>query len=213
MVDATRIVCAMLIGAHHFVRRRERRVAMRNDDRVRPSRPGAQVWPTTILTPAFPEQQRPDGGQYDFLVGSVIDEPTLRRASAEAARCGVTTHETLLAMGWLSASDYASALARSLGVPVAGWDTALDLRTGAEGCGLDGAGLPAGIAGRTCRVLCAESGTPDALRQQAMILQSRGLNVALATRSSIDAAVEPHMRPQRMDLAVRGLYRSHPVAS
>jgi len=35
--------------------------------------------------------------EYGFLLGKLVDRATLERAEAEAAQCGVTTHEVLLA--------------------------------------------------------------------------------------------------------------------
>ncbi len=124
----------------------------------------------------------------------------------------MAVHEALLAEGALSPAAYAAALAGSLGVPLAGWRTVFDLRTADEG-DLDGVGLPARIAGRPCRVLDAESSTPDALRTRAAALQVRGLGVALAPQFRIEAALERHFRAERIDEAVRGLYRRRPASS
>ena len=79
--------------------------------------------------PARAHELRPDPVQqeYAFLVGMLIDHATLGRATAEARRCGVATHEALLAAGWLSQADYAAALGRKLGVPVVTWEARLDL--------------------------------------------------------------------------------------
>jgi cellulose synthase/poly-beta-1,6-N-acetylglucosamine synthase-like glycosyltransferase len=166
-----------------------------------------------MLTPAPAVQQRPVEDQYDFLVRKYIAGDALLRARAEASRCGVATHEALLARGALSQADYASAVAGSLGVALAGWRTAFDLSTVEETDDLDSVGLPARIAGRSCRVLCAESQAPDALRQQVAALQARGTRVALASRFRIDAALEKHWRAERMDRAVGGLHRQRPVSS
>jgi hypothetical protein len=155
---------------------------------------------------------RPGEGQYNFLLHNGVDAEALQRAGAEAGRCGVAMHEALLAEGALSPAAYASALAGSLGVAQAGWRTVFDLRTVDEG-DPDSLGLPARIASRPFRVLCAESGTPDAVRQRAAALQARGMEVALAPRFRIEAALERHWRAERIDQAVRGLYRQRPASS
>jgi hypothetical protein len=194
-------------------------MAIAGERRVCHRAPGASA-DSAILAPAQPLRQPrtgvapppPGADDYDFLLSDGIDADTLRRARDEAGRCGVATHEALLASGALSPAAYASALAGSLGVAAAGWRTVFDLRTAPES-DLDGPGLPARIGGRPCRVLCAESGAPDALRRQAAALRARGMEVALAPRFHIEAALEKHRRAERIDLAVRGLYRQRPASS
>src|SRR6185503_16729842 len=65
--------------------------------------------------------------EYDFLVDAVIDRTDLEAAGAEAARCGVSVHDVLLASGRVSQADYAAILGETLGVPVAGWNDAVEL--------------------------------------------------------------------------------------
>jgi cellulose synthase/poly-beta-1,6-N-acetylglucosamine synthase-like glycosyltransferase len=125
----------------------------------------------------------------------------------------VATHEALIALGWVSPADYAAALARSLGVPLIGWEAVLGVATGEPARDAQGMGLPATIAGRPCRVLCAESGAPGALRRQAAALQAQGIAVALATRFRIDAAADARSRAKRMQRAVYGLLRRRPADS
>ena len=185
---------------------------MESDERAGQSRPGVPG-AAPILAPVPPAQQPPHQDQYDFLVGSVIDFGALQRAGIEAARWGVTTHEALLAMGWLAPADYASALARRLDVASAGWEAVFKLKSAEETDDREGLGLPSTIAGRPYRVLCAESTAPHVLRRQAAALQARGLAVALATRSRIAAAIEDYWRAERTDLAVRSLFRQRPVDS
>jgi glycosyltransferase XagB len=158
-----------------------------------------------------PAQQRREDDQYEFLVGSVIDASDLQRASVEATRCGVATHQALLAMGLVSPPAYASALARSFGVTLAGWGAVFDLKAAEHASDPDGTGLPATIAGRRYRVLCAESMEPRALRRQVAALQALGMPVALATRSRIDAARDDHWQAERIDRAVNDLLRRQPV--
>jgi glycosyltransferase XagB len=187
--------------------------------RARQPRPGASAAPAAIIAPVLLAQQPTNEDDYDFLIGSAIEASALELARAEAARCGVTAHEALLASGMVSATDYAAALARALGVPLAGWDATFDQATADEaldldcGAGVEGGHLQATIAGRPFRVLCAEGAAPSELRRQIAGLQARGLHVALATRSRIDAARDAQLRAQRMDYAVDGLLRRCPVDS
>jgi hypothetical protein len=163
-----------------------------------------------ILAPVLTSQQRADLHQYEFLVGNVINVTTLEQAGVEARRCGVATHEALLAMG-LAPASYASALARRLGVPLVGWETRLDLQPLADRFRPGAVGVPAVLGGQPCRVLCAESLAPAQLGRHVAALQARGAAVVLATRRRIDAAAEGYWRAQRMDLAVRRLFRRGPV--
>jgi glycosyltransferase XagB len=186
---------------------------MESDERAGQSLPGTPVGAAAILAPVDPAQQPSQQESYDFLIGSVIDSGALQRAGTEAARWGVPTHEALIAMGWLAPADYASALARRLDVAPAGWEAVFKLQAPEDTDNREGLGLPAIIAGRPYRVLCAESTAPHALRRQAAALQARGLAVALATRSRVAAAIEDYWRAERTDLAVRSLYRQRPVDS
>jgi hypothetical protein len=192
---------------------------MRSEDRAYRPEPG-QAGQSGILLPVPLAQQLPDQETYDFLVGSVIDAGDLQRARLEATRCGVATHEALLA-GGLSPTRYAAALASSLGIPLLGWGATFDLELGGlETGGLEGhradpegIGLPASAAGARYRVLCADSVAPDALRRQVAGLRARGVAVALATRSRISAAIEDRERVPRLERAVRHLFRRRPVDS
>lgn len=177
-------------------------------------RPRDSVAPAAIIAPVFPAQQRAAEDDCGFLVGSVIDAGALELARAEAVRCGVATHEALLALGAVSATAYAAAVARVLGVPLAGWHAVLDPEP-ADGAPdrTDDTGVAATIAGRPCRVLCAEGTAPGALRRQVAALQARGFDVALATRFRIDAAHNERRGEQRMEHAVSGLLHRHPVDS
>jgi cellulose synthase/poly-beta-1,6-N-acetylglucosamine synthase-like glycosyltransferase len=166
-----------------------------------------------ILTPVFLAQQSPEGDEHDFLVGSVIDADTLRRARDEAERCGVATHEALLAAGAVSPEAYAVALARSLGVPVAGWDAAIVAPGGSAAVSGADTGATATLAGRLYRVLCAEGKAPGALRREAAALLAQGRRPAVATRRRIEAARDAAAQADRMEQAVHGLHSRRPVDS
>jgi len=107
---------------------------MRSVGRARQPRPGASAAPAAIIAPDLLAQQRAQEDDYRFLVGSVIDAGTLELARVEAARCGVATHEALLAYGSVSATAYAAALARALvhndpALPAVLLESAVELRT------------------------------------------------------------------------------------
>ncbi len=110
-------------------------------------------------------QHRPSDAQYAFLLQAGVSGATLAIAEAEARRCGVATHQVLLAAGFVSQTAYISALAGWLGVPVAGWDAAFHLETPGDADDVKAQGVAAHLGGRSYRVLCAEDGTPGVLRE------------------------------------------------
>ncbi len=57
---------------------------------------------------------------YEFLVGRLIDAPTLQRATVIAADWGSPVHEVLVMLGWISEADYVKILAALLRVPIVG---------------------------------------------------------------------------------------------
>ncbi len=151
--------------------------------------------------------------EYAFLVGALIDPATLERAEAEARRCGVATHEVLLAAGWISQDDYAAALARWLGVPLVAWDAELDL---ADVGPAPGDGERACRRGSTAGLAACwppPAAAPDALCSQTVSLRSARRACGPGAAARIDAALEAHGRQQRIDQAVRGLLRERPASS
>jgi cellulose synthase/poly-beta-1,6-N-acetylglucosamine synthase-like glycosyltransferase len=161
---------------------------------------------------AQPARAPPAPHEYAFLVGPLIDAATLQRAEAEALDCGVTTHEVLLAAGWVSQDDYAAALARKLGVQVVAWDAELDPTDAMHERAVE-IGLPAWRHGRPCRVLAATAATPHALLGHVAALRARGIDVVLAPQRFIDAALEARHQWERIDRAVRGLLEDQPASS
>lgn len=159
-----------------------------------------------------PPAESPDRREYAFLLDTLIDRATLARGAAMARRWGVSTHAALLASGAVSQADYAEALARELGVPLVGWKCELDLAEVPREAEQE-IGLPARLDGRPCRVLAASDAPPDALAGHVAALRAEGLEVALAPRDLIEAAVEARLAPERLDYAVRGLLREHPASS
>jgi hypothetical protein len=155
---------------------------------------------------------RPAEHEYAFLVGTLLDRTALARAEAEAAQCGVATHDLLVATGQVSQLDYAAALGRWLGVPVVAWNAPLDLADAAHEPATD-IGLPARLAGRPCRVLAATDAGPAFLATQVAVLRAQGVEVLLAPRMLIHAALEARARPERIEQAARGLLRRQPASS
>lgn len=148
--------------------------------------------------------------EYAFLVGALIDRATLERAEAEAAQCGTTTHEVLLASGWIAQVDYASALARQLGIPLVVWDAEVDAMDTSLLQSPAATGFPARLAQRPCRLLSATAGTPNIVRRQAADLLRRGDSVMLTPQFRIDAAIEAQLREERVDRAVCTLLHEQP---
>jgi cellulose synthase/poly-beta-1,6-N-acetylglucosamine synthase-like glycosyltransferase len=150
--------------------------------------------------------------EYAFLVGALVDPATLQDAEAEALDCGAATHEVLLARSLVSEPEYAAALAHRLGLPILSWDADLDL-SGPVPRPAGEVGLAARIGGRPCRLLSATEAAPDVLLRHVGALLAQGIDVALAPQMRIDAAIEAHVRSERMDRAVRGLLRERPAIS
>ncbi|HJU31480.1 MAG TPA: glycosyltransferase [Hyphomicrobiaceae bacterium] len=164
--------------------------------------------PLRAAMPPVPRSLR----EYDFLLDVAIDRAALEAAGAEAARCGVAVHEVLLACGRVTQDDYAAILAEALGVPLAGWNDALELDWPGH-IPVDGIGFCARAAGGPCRVLDVTAAAPGVLHEQVALLRQRGIAVVLATRLLVDAALEARSRGQRVEAAARGLLRRQPKNS
>jgi cellulose synthase/poly-beta-1,6-N-acetylglucosamine synthase-like glycosyltransferase len=158
-------------------------------------------------------QHGPPSGQYAFLLQAGVSAATLAIAEAEARRCGVPVHQVLLCAGFVSQTAYTSALAWQLGVPVAGWEAAFHLEALGDADNVKAQGAPAHLGGRPYRVLCAEEETPDVLRERLASLRALGFSVALSTRFRLDAALDAHLQPARLDQAISGLARQQPACS
>jgi cellulose synthase/poly-beta-1,6-N-acetylglucosamine synthase-like glycosyltransferase len=159
------------------------------------------------LAPEAPLQH-----EYAFLVGSLIDRATLARAEAEAVRCGVATHEVLLASGWISELDYVGALARELAVPALPWEGKIELRL-LRSTDRQRFELAARIGPHTYGVLAAMAAGPSALREHIAQLRATARPIVLASQTSIDAALEEAFAQERIDRAVTGLLRQRPPDS
>lgn len=143
----------------------------------------------------------------------MVSAATLAIAETEARRSGISVHQVLLCAGLVPQTAYTSALAWQLGVPVAGWDAAFHLEALGDADNVKAQGAPADFGGQSYRVLCAEEETPDVLRERLASLKARGFSVALSTRFRLDAALDAHLQPVRLDHAVSGLSRQHPACS
>ena len=99
-----------------------------------------------------------------------------------------------------------------LGVPNVSWNAPLDLTDAVDWPATE-IGLPARLAGRPCRVLAATQAPPSMLSGHVAALRGQGVDVVLASQLLIDAALEAHAGPEKIDRAVRGLLRQQPASS
>jgi hypothetical protein len=95
---------------------------------------------------------------------------------------------------------------------VVAWNAPLDLADAAHEPATD-IGLPARLAGRPCRVLAATDAGPAFPATQVAALRAQGVEVLLAPRMLIHAALEARARPERIEQAARGLLRRQPASS
>lgn len=173
------------------------------DDSLARARPSGQPPPLPRSQDAVP------------LRSQVADpaEVALQSLEQAATQWGVPLHEAWLASGAATHDTYAAALANRIGVPLAGWEAEITIDTGGNIEDPDRRGFPASIGGRPCRVLRADTLTPEELRAQVAELQFHGTNVALAPRFRFNAALEEYWRAERLDEAVHGLLRRSPESS
>ena len=165
-------------------------------------------------TARAPQPAAPTPQEYAFLTPHLIDWATLARAETEAAGCGVPIHEVLLASGAVSDEAYAAALAASLGVPLVGWEDAVDvgaLRAPPVAAGIEPARHRNGA--HACCVLEASAASPSEIRARIAELRAMGRDAAVASQRRIQAAVEAQNRQQLVDRAVRRLLAERPVSS
>ncbi len=133
--------------------------------------------------------------EYDFLVGHLIDAPTLVRATELARQWNVSPHAALISLGWVSPEAYTAAVARSLPLP---HNTTRDFSDAEAGPVI---------------MLDSTSSSPAALRIEAGDLAAQGYCVQVAPRSYFDDATTEQLQVQRLDHACRGLFRKHPILS
>ena len=67
----------------------------------------------------WPVDGRSSSGDYAFLLARCIDAPTLERAELLAVQWDVAPHDVMIALGWVSESNYVRELAQHLGLPMA----------------------------------------------------------------------------------------------
>jgi hypothetical protein len=147
--------------------------------------------------------------EYGFLLVGLIDEATLVRAERFAAEWGVAAHEVLIALGWVAEDDYVRALARHLGLEVAGDGVRLSRVASGDPA------LPKVVAGtldgRHVVVIEARSFTPETLH--ALLARRGGESFALASRRTLNRERAREHAPAMLDHAVGGLLRRAPVYS
>ncbi len=140
------------------------------------------------------------GGPYDFLVGHLIDRPTLGRAEVLAFEWQVSVPRGLAALGWIGEKDYVGALAGQLGLAVLDGRRPRVIRELREP-GL----LGAEMNGVPCLVADGLAVAPDTLRTFVTDSAMRGFAVLLATPTEMDMLRHGPGRAWRLDAAIHGL--------
>ena len=161
------------------------------------SQPQTAEQPTTT-----PRQiSLPRGGSYDFLIGNLIDEPTLDRAELLALEWQVSVPRALAALGWVGEADYVRALADHLGVRPVGAGLSLHAVSEMPQSRL----MAATVNGVPNLVADGFVLPPEALRVFVSDAAARGYGVLLATPAEVDSLRLGPSRAWRLDAAIHGL--------
>jgi glycosyltransferase XagB len=148
------------------------------------------------------------GEDYTFLCKRNIDIATLERAIDLAHDSGVGVHDVLIALGWVSETDYVAALARHLGLNVARADDILSPSSAPDKAALPWTvqlrGHPPRIGVRAVAVL------PSLLKDQLARDPTARDRIALVTTADVEAALLSRHRPDVLRKAMRGLDVKHP---
>jgi hypothetical protein len=151
--------------------------------------------------------------EYGFLVGRFIDEATLARATAIAARWGVHPHEVMIANGWLDAEDNYRVLAERCAVPFKDRLIAADVAPVAMASPRQS--LAKGLLKEKARagsfVFAPERLRPNALRE--MLARLSPYAFSLAPPKTVRAAICHHLAPSFARNATEGLASRHPAMS
>ncbi len=151
--------------------------------------------------------------EYGFLVGRFIDQATLMRASALAARWGVHPHEVMIANGWLEAEDYYRALAERCAAPFKSRLVAADVAPAAMASPRQS--LSRGVLKERARagqfVFAPDRLRPNALREMLARLSPYGFS--LASPNAVRSAICHHFGPSFALHAIEGLASRHPGMS
>lgn len=179
---------------------------------------------TAIPVPSMPGTDdvrnfanRPSNKEYGFLVGGLINDQTLTHASLLAWSSGTQPHEELISQRWLSATDYARAVAGYLGRAM--WPDAT--HSGAPIYALATFRSTAGglialrfmRSGRTFLLIDAASQSPRHIARFIHDNADLGDQVLVGTRTNLLALVERTGRTARLSYAVTGLQRTRPHLS
>ncbi len=174
-----------------------------------PSMPGA------VEVGSFTNSIR--NNEYGFLVSGLIDDQTLTFASLLAWSSGTEPHDELISQHWLSATDYARAIAGYLSQPL--WQKTTD-----TGTPIRALTTYRSIAGRLIALRFMRNGRPHLLidaasqspRHLTRFIQDNanlGDQVLIGTRTNLLTLDEQTGRMARLFYAVAGLQRTKPQLS
>jgi cellulose synthase/poly-beta-1,6-N-acetylglucosamine synthase-like glycosyltransferase len=165
------------------------------------------------LARVIARQSAPHLSEYGFLVGRFIDEATLARATAIAARWGVHPHEVMIANGWLDAEDYYRVLAERCAAPFKDRLIAAEVAPAATASPRQS--LAKGLLKERARadsyVFAPERLRPNALRE--MLARLSPYTFSLAPPQTVRAAICHHLAPSFARNATEGLASRHPAMS
>lgn len=152
-----------------------------------------------------------NGEDYTFLCKRHIDVATLERAIDLALDSGVAVHDVLIALGWVSETDYVVALAGHLGLSVALASDILPPNSAPDQAALPWTvqlrGHPPRIGVRAMAVL------PSLLADQLARDPTARIRLALVTTADVETALLIRHRPAVLHKAMRGLDATHPDLS
>ncbi len=145
--------------------------------------------------------------EYAFLVGRLIDYPTLVRATLLSRDWNASIHNALVTLGWVAEADYARALAEPLQLDIAARRV---LQVLSPSIRPRYAGVLPAVEVATGRRLLVVSATALSPRGLAGLVEGQrrlGIEVVLATTAEVEALlIAPH-RTGLLDRAVLGLSR------
>ena len=175
-----------------------------------------------LLEPSAPaalrEKLRRSRNDYDFLLtasagAARLTPELLADAAHEARRLGLSIRRVLIGEGRVAASDYVTALARSIGVAYLADPAADGLRAGDNPDNLQQAWAQGLIGGQRTVTLDGVLMAPRALRHLTNRLLRRGLAVTLTTPDGLRGCLIASAGPAILRHAVSGLARLDPYAS
>ncbi len=173
--------------------------------------PGRKQTSGTAATERPAETTLPDAAlaapenldDFAFVRRTHVDDATIARARLIATGWNVPPHEVMLALGWISVTDYVCCLAAALGV-----ETAFAATPDAPPLSANGSQLPP----RTALINATEA-TPDAVAARTDAALADGLGVCLTSDLRPDLTDTGIERRQRVRRATHALRKSSPAAS